>query len=81
MRFAETLRVTLTSLRQFDNLLGDRVTGRINGSIGTLERYKSHFKGDAHETRRLRIEFVALQVGSDRHRVNCIATLRPVKGD
>jgi hypothetical protein len=44
----ESLRVTLASFCKLDDLLGDRLTGWGGGPVGALERYKSHFKGDAH---------------------------------
>jgi hypothetical protein len=64
---AQTLWVTLASFREFDNLLGDRVTGWVEDSVGALERHKGHLESNAHETSGLCIESVTVQVGPYRH--------------
>jgi hypothetical protein len=66
-RLTETLRVTLVSFRQINNLLGDSVAGRVDDPVGALESHKGHFESDAHETDGFRVEPKAVQVCSDRH--------------
>jgi hypothetical protein len=64
---AQTPRLALTGFRKLDNLSGDRVTGRTDGPVGVLEDHKGHFESDAHETDRLGIKSMAVQVGPDWH--------------
>jgi hypothetical protein len=63
----ESLRVALTSFCKVDNLLRHRLTDRVGGPVGALERYKSHFECDAHDPDRLRVEPLAFEEKSDRH--------------
>ena len=57
----------LAGFRELNDLPGDRVTGRTNVPVGSLEGHKGNFESDAQKTDGLRVESVSVQVGPDRH--------------
>ena len=64
--FAESLRVALPSFRKLYDFVGGRLAELVF-SPSLQQRYESHLICDAHETNRLGVKPVALQVMPDRH--------------
>ena len=62
---AQSLRVTLTGFRKLDDLVSHNIIGKV--ATIKAKRYECHFESKTHEPDRLRVEFLAIEVGSDWH--------------
>ena len=60
-------RVTLTSLRELYDLLGDGITCRTDGPILMLEGHKGHLESQAQEAGGLEVKPMTLQVMPNWH--------------
>jgi hypothetical protein len=64
--FAELLGIALPSFRMLNDLVRDYVVGNIT-AISEPKDYQYHFVCKPHDPDRLRVEPLAIEVGSDRH--------------
>ena len=63
----ESLWVALASFCKVDNLLSNRLTGRVGGPAGALEHHKRHFVCEAHDAEYFGVKPLAIEVESDRY--------------
>jgi hypothetical protein len=59
--------MALPGFRKLDDLFGDRLTGRTDGTFGVLKHHNGHFESDSHEASGLVIKPMTFQVGPDGH--------------
>jgi hypothetical protein len=64
--FAQLLGIAFAGFRKLDYLLRDDVVGNV-AAINKPKRYPCHLIGKTHEPHGIRVESVAIEVGSDRH--------------
>jgi len=64
--FAELLGIALPSFRMLNDLVRDYVVGNIT-AISEPKDYQYHFVCKPYDPDRLRVEPLAIEVGSDRH--------------
>jgi hypothetical protein len=64
--FAQSLGIALSGFCKIHDLVCEHFLGRV-AAIGKSKRHQGHLECKAHDPDRLRIEFLAIEVGPDWH--------------